>query len=496
MTKKQLLCALCLTTLISPVTAQELNIPNSFQNGQVADALDLNDNFTAVETIFNAYIFFDTDKGNYAAGDGLRVSEFEFEQDPDGFGTYVGRFNTAVGDGALESNTLGWSNTAVGYNAMQASADERSGEGASTPSPRAAEGNTALGAYALSQAIRPYRIVAIGENAAASALLPGDSVVIGGGAMAAATSISRNVAVGSGALSEAVGAGDSVAIGQFAMGASNCAPENVAIGSGALSSTGDTNDAFEGCFSEGVWTYELGAYNTGVGGSALSTNVRGAKNTALGYQAGHQGFEDIRGEVIDNGMALGYQAKVRNSNEVQIGDKNITAVYLGKRVGDPAGGNDANLFLRGFVQASNVQVASDERLKEDIEPLDTGLSFVNDLSPMSYRYTEGADKRSVFGLVAQDVEGVLKAHGLNNNRLVSSGGAADFLSVSYLDLIAPMIKAIQELDEAAAEKDERIATLEAQIIEQQENMLALIKSQQQRLAELEARLAVDAFASR
>lgn len=328
--------------------------------------------------------------------------------------------------------------------------------------------------------------------------------------MEGSASATSTLAVGTQALAESVSGYFNAAIGTFAMSQGECGNDNVAVGTSALNNNGNTTGTgIEGCQSDGepggtggdsavLWPYDSASRNTAVGTSAMVGNVRGFRNTAVGYYSGFVGVEDMNDDAyIINSTAIGSEARILDSNEVQIGNREVQMVYLGKRSGDLAnGGVNANLLLRGYVQASNVQVASDERLKESIQPLDTGLSLLKDLTPMSYRYKQDDEHQDVFGFVAQDVSRVLDSHGMQNNRLVKSNPGSDYLSVSYLDLIAPMIKAIQELDEAAAEKDERIATLEAQIIEQQENMLALIASQQQRLAQLEARLAGESFASR
>ena len=53
-----------------------------------------------------------------------------------------------------------------------------------------------------------------------------------------------------------------------------------------------------------------------------------------------------------------------------------------------------------------------------------------------------------------------------------------YLYLRYNDLLAPMIKAIQELDE-------KNQTLEAQLKTQQEELLAMVQSQQEQIAQLQ-----------
>ena len=70
------------------------------------------------------------------------------------------------------------------------------------------------------------------------------------------------------------------------------------------------------------------------------------------------------------------------------------------------------------------------------------------------------------------------------------------MSLRYNDLLAPMIKAIQQLDAqhvaAIDEMEEQIASLQGQLISQQEalrsqqeELLAIVQSQQAQIAQLE-----------
>ena len=60
-----------------------------------------------------------------------------------------------------------------------------------------------------------------------------------------------------------------------------------------------------------------------------------------------------------------------------------------------------------------------------------------------------------------------------------------YMSLRYNDLMAPMIKAIQELDDASEAKDAQIAALQEQLQSQQEELLALVQSQQEQIAQLQ-----------
>jgi len=60
-----------------------------------------------------------------------------------------------------------------------------------------------------------------------------------------------------------------------------------------------------------------------------------------------------------------------------------------------------------------------------------------------------------------------------------------YMSLRYNDLMAPMIRAIQELDDASEAKDAQIAALQEQLQSQQEELLVLVQSQQEQIAQLQ-----------
>jgi len=87
---------------------------------------------------------------------------------------------------------------------------------------------------------------------------------------------------------------------------------------------------------------------------------------------------------------------------------------------------------------------SDERLKKNIENLENGLSYINQLRPVSYdwKYREGSE----YGLIAQEVEKVLP-HIVKEKELLKTPDGGLYKTVSYEKLIPFLIKSIQELNE-------------------------------------------------
>ena len=99
------------------------------------------------------------------------------------------------------------------------------------------------------------------------------------------------------------------------------------------------------------------------------------------------------------------------------------------------------------------------------------------------------------GLLAQEVAATLQKHGLGNSGMVHQPTEEAYMSLRYNDLMAPMIRAIQELDDASEAKDAQIAALQEQLQSQQEELLAIVQSQQEKIAQLQ-RMMGEQFATR
>jgi hypothetical protein len=225
-----------------------------------------------------------------------------------------------------------------------------------------------------------------------------------------------------------------------------------------------------------------GGANTAVGVGTLSDNVSGFHNTAIGNQA----LSASSANNLQNCVGLGYNAEVTGNAQIQLGNSGQTTYVFG-----------------------TVQNRSDERDKADIRPTKFGLEFIKLLRPVDYRWDmrdsyrtpmpdpvdenaseeekdaynakykeyqegnklsnithDGSKKKKRFhhGLIAQEVQELIKSQ-----RIEDFGGFQDHtmaggdsvLSIGYAELIAPLIKAVQELAQVNEELQGRIATLEA-----------------------------------
>ncbi|MEK6554792.1 MAG: tail fiber domain-containing protein, partial [Bdellovibrionota bacterium] len=151
---------------------------------------------------------------------------------------------------------------------------------------------------------------------------------------------------------------------------------------------------------------------------------------------------------------------------------NYAAVFMGGNVGVGTTGPTTQLQVAGVISpsadnthdlgtaalrfkdiyaANNVIQTSDARLKTEVKDSDLGLDFINNLRPVSYYWKEG-DSKLHYGVIAQETEKALgeakKLSGRENevdNVIVTHDTKTDRYGVRYTELIAPMIKAIQEL---------------------------------------------------
>ena len=156
---------------------------------------------------------------------------------------------------------------------------------------------------------------------------------------------------------------------------------------------------------------------------------------------------------------------------------------------------EGNVTVAGNLTANTLVNSSDARLKEAVSSVGVGLGLINDLNPVRYHRINNPESDIEMGLMAQEVEATLAKHGLGNSGMVVQPDDKGYLYLRYNDLLAPMIKAIQELDDASEAKDEEIASLQQKLESQQEELLAIVQIQQEQIAQLQ-KLVEHQFASK
>ena len=163
---------------------------------------------------------------------------------------------------------------------------------------------------------------------------------------------------------------------------------------------------------------------------------------------------------------IGYDANGRGNNYAVIGDGNTTRVYAADDIG-------ATLYAG----SSTVQT-SDRRIKENIEDLDYGLEFINKVRPVRYNkkrpidypadikatlYPDGdvreiSDEehdRTRIGFIAQEVRDVMQELNLDGD-IVEFDESTTIYSIAYPKIVAPLVKAVQELTVRVEELERKV----------------------------------------
>ena len=260
-----------------------------------------------------------------------------------------------------------------------------------------------------------------------------------------------------------------VMVGSCAMGTTTTGAgcRNTAGGFKALYGQRSSRDNVGVGYSAGLGTAYNSVQNTWIGAGAGSGNGNN-NQTGIGYNANAGGggteITAIGAHVLSGGtgektVGIGYS----------INTTTTTSVLIGHSVN--VGGDSHIVWGNGNNSSCNClygawTYGSDCRDKTDIQPLvsNLGLNFLRRLRPVSYKWDQRdryvrncgfewgqkdgtliGDKNE-YGFIAQEIKSTLdelgvRWDGLNHNI------DKDAYRMAYADLIAPIIKSLQELDE-------------------------------------------------
>jgi len=240
-----------------------------------------------------------------------------------------------------------------------------------------------------------------------------------------------------------------------------------------------------------LYSLTTGFYNSAFGYGSLYSNTTGLHNSAFGYQSLYSnttgnfnsafGFLSLYNTTGNFNTAIGYYA----GSDITTGSNNIA---IGNNAHVPSGTASNQIRLGNTsITYAGIQVAwtvtSDRRYKDNITPIGLGLGFISKLNPVSYVRKNDENKKTEYGLIAQEVEDVLKELGIENHGMLTVTDEGMY-ELRYNDLIAPMIKAIQELKEKSDEKDKEIANLKVQ----NEKLVSELNDKETRISSVESQL--------
>ena len=365
-----------------------------------------------------------------------------------------GNSNLAIGHLCMGSGTVsGYSNQAIGRQAMENLAGGQQ--------------NIAIGEQALQENQNGHEQIGIGNQALRDCNGGVQNIAIGFQSQRDHNAGDYNTSVGWKTLQSDTGNGN----------------DNTAFGAGVLQNfVADTNAHGQ---NTAIGSYSCnsnvtGKYNTALGAYTLQYATSGNHNVMLGYTAGK--FDDGENNVTspDECVVIGSLAEpdtATPTNEIVIG-------YGTHGTGDNeiAFGNTSISAIKAQV-TSITAYSSDERTKKDVADYDLkGVDFIKELNLKTYVYKNPVDYPSEIrsakwdrkdedgnlmykkpkdpteiqvGLIAQEVQSALAKHGVKNPETYAPTQNNGIKTLTYGNLIFPLIKAVQELSARVEELEKK-----------------------------------------
>jgi len=347
--------------------------------------------------------------------------------------------NTVGGTNAGDSftGTDANDNTLIGYDA---------GTGITT-----GDKNTSLGVRANEQGTTGAANTAIGYESLRKLTDGGNNVALGSVCGFEISSGDYNVAIGAQSLKELTTNSGSVAVG-FTAVQENTGGYNVGVGYQALKGAGGSS----------------GGNNVAIGSAAGVAVTSGDQNVMVGRMAGYGVTTGAHNVLLGGEAGTGNSpsGNVTTANGIFcLGDAEITALYC----------MDTSIS------------SSDSRDKSDITNFTHGLSWINQLNPVTYRWdkrswyneynedgslkTEGTrdgskkKTRQNIGFLAQDVLAIEKADGFastkDNMLIVNLNEDDTAYGLKYERLVPVLVNAIKELSAKVETLETKVAALES-----------------------------------
>jgi hypothetical protein len=289
--------------------------------------------------------------------------------------------------------------------------------------------------------------IAIGYQSAEQNTTGSHVIAIGYTAYDNADTENHNLAIGTSALGGPVAGGEyNVAIGNYSLDALTSGDNNIAVGYNA---------------GTGITTSNL---NTIMGDAAAAQLTTGdGRNTVIGKDCFNAGSSVLT--TGSNNIALGERCKMSASNgtfQFVIGSNVTSAGSSTTTIG-----YDTTEIATDHGSASWAAV-SDERYKKDITNSTAGLTFIDDLRPVTFKFkqknelatdiygsdanstdTDGYTDEVAHGFIAQEIKAVLDNHPeIKAGQEIWKQGTdekSNRQSVSHIGMIPMLVKAIQEL---------------------------------------------------
>ena len=386
----------------------------------------------------------------------------------------TGTFNSLYGCEAGKKLTTGSYNVAVGYDSL---GEQQTGSYNVAVGSRASgnTGNkeksytTALGCFA-GDLSSGNNCTYIGYRAGCGdgVSLGEDNVALGMFALRNVTSGQQNTVLGTGAASNLRTHNANVIVG-FEAGEMATSSYNVIVGQGAGKAMTGGGAVIIGHIAAPLAT---GENNVAIGNGVAPLLTSGTKNVFLGANAGRFHLDGTGIETDSNSVFLGYDARSTGENQVQLGNSLQTTYAFGAvqdrsdardkaDVRDTILGSDFILSLRPVDFRWDMRDDYIETVERESEVLDEEGNPVTQVEFEVIRHEkDGSRKRTRYhhGFIAQEVRETMRNLGVDFGGFQdhSINGGNDVLSLGYQELIAPMVKTIQELAKRVAELEKKV----------------------------------------
>ena len=234
---------------------------------------------------------------------------------------------------------------------------------------------------------------------------------------------------------------------------------NVAIGAsvGAEVTDGGSNVFVGGDGGSGTSSTSAGSNNVAIG-VGTANNWHGSGNIQIGKGAGFLNLTSTNRIVIGTGL---------------YGDNNDRTVSIGDNTG---------YVYASYASSASWTQTSDERLKKNIADDSLGLSFINDLRTVTYKWKpiselddsvirkdpvtgesvqgEKDTEQTFHGLIAQEVKTAMDNAGCTTFDGWTEENDSGIQGVSREQFVIPLIKAVQELSAEIVSLKSRLSALE------------------------------------
>ena len=250
------------------------------------------------------------------------------------------------------------------------------------------------------------------------------------------TGVQASTCTASGSYSTAMGKNtNATGYGSVAMGEQNTASGSRAFAMGYWNNLASGSNSFA-----------IGETTTASGSSsvAMGRNTTASANysTAIGYRTTASDFasltigqyNSVNSAVTSNGNATSF-------------DTDNAAFVIGNGISGAVSDAFVVRFNGDATLSGDLTINSDERLKDNIQPLGSTLNKLHQIEAKTYSFKKDEEHTPKIGVLAQEVQAVFP-------ELVTEG-ADGILSVNYQGLVPVLINAINE-------QDAKIAALEAQ----------------------------------